>query len=367
VAFFIGGLVATELGLRLLDPDYLWRLFGEEASTVYSETYGWDLRKGFGGTSFGTTQTVNRLGYRGSEHPLARVPGRKRVLMVGDSIAYGAGVRDNETFSALLERRDPDLEVVNISVGGYGTDQELLKLQHEGLRFRPDLVILHFCLFSDFYDNSQPFSLWDSRQPKPFFAWDGSHLVLYDAHVRLSPLRRCTQWLADNSHLYNRIRRLLNVPEPPRERGKARARSAEVRRHFNVAADLTFRLIRRMNELTQQSGARFLVVIHPDRDNYAHPTRFLRAFCGAPLLEGIPIVDLGDRYRAAGLSFDELALDEAGHLTPHGHQVAVEALETLISKPVPSDWDYLSTCRAARRAEADAGVVPGRLCSVPLH
>jgi hypothetical protein len=346
IGFCIIALVATEFGLRLFDPGYLWRLFGEEGSTVYSETYGWDLRTGFRGASFGTVQTINRLGYRGRVHPTTRVPGMKRVLMIGDSIAFGAGVRDNETFSALLEERDPDLEIVNLSVGGYGTDQELLKLEHEGLRYKPDLVILNFCLFSDFIDNSLPSSLWDARQPKPFFIWDGHRLVLHDAHVRLTVLRRTTQWLADNSHLYNRVRQLLDLREPPRERGVGRARGAQVRRHFEAAAELTFRLIRRMDELVRESGGRFLVVIHPDRDDYAHPTRFLRAFCKAPLLEGIPIVDLGERYRAAGLTFEQLSLDGAGHLTRYGHQVAVEAFETLIAKPVPPEWNYSSTCGA---------------------
>jgi hypothetical protein len=47
VVCFATGLVAIEAFLRVADPDYLNRLHGDESSNVYSETYGWELRKGF--------------------------------------------------------------------------------------------------------------------------------------------------------------------------------------------------------------------------------------------------------------------------------------------------------------------------------
>ena len=40
VAAFSMGLASAELALRLFDPDYFYRLYAEESSNVYSETYG---------------------------------------------------------------------------------------------------------------------------------------------------------------------------------------------------------------------------------------------------------------------------------------------------------------------------------------
>ncbi|HET9317491.1 MAG TPA: SGNH/GDSL hydrolase family protein, partial [Vicinamibacteria bacterium] len=207
--------VGIELALRLANPDYLYTIRGDESSNVYSQVYGWELRRGFRGLDLGAVATVNRRGYRGREHTVRPPPGRTRVVMLGDSIAYGAGVRDEQTFSAQLETIDPRLDVVNLAVGGYGTDQELVRLEREGMGYSPDVVLLHFCLFSDFADNGLPSALFDARQPKPYFTWDGQGLALHDAHLRLGPLAAAAQWLADDSHAYNRLCQLVGVRRAP--------------------------------------------------------------------------------------------------------------------------------------------------------
>jgi hypothetical protein len=344
VVVFLLGLLAVEGILRLVSPDYFYELHAEESSNVYSETYGWDLRKGFHGLDFGHMASVNRRGYRGTEHPYQKTPNRTRVVMLGDSIAYSAGVDDDRTFSALLEKRHPEIEVVNLAVGGYGTDQELIKLEQEGLRYHPDVVILHFCLFSDYTDNSLPSALFDARQPKPYFTWDGHALVKHDEHLKLSPLRRLAQWLSDYSHLYNRLRGLAGLRRAPRQPGVWSERKNRVEDDLGPAAELTFALIRRMDELTRQAGARFYVVVHPDEFAFRHRSRLLRKLCTSPMLDGITVVEMGDRHRAAGLDFREFAIDEPGHLTERGHEVAAQVMATLVAGALPPDWDYRAIC-----------------------
>jgi hypothetical protein len=346
VVVFLLGLLAVEGVLRLVDPDYFYELHAEESSNVYSVTYGWELRRGFHGLDFGHMATVNSRGYRGTEHPYEKTPGRTRVVMLGDSIAYSAGVDDDRTFSALLEKRHPDLEVVNLAVGGYGTDQELIKLEREGLRYHPDVVILHFCLFSDYTDNSLASALFDARQPKPYFTWDGHALVKHDEHLKLAPLRKLAQWLSDYSHLYNRLRLLGGLGRAPRQPGVWAERKNRVEDNLGPAAELTFALIRRMSELSRQAGARFYLVVHPDEFAFRHRSRLLRKLCTAPMLEGITVVEMGDRHRAAGLDFAQFAIDEPGHLTERGHEVAADVMATLVSGTPPADWDYRRVCAA---------------------
>jgi len=339
-------LLGLEAGLRLADPDYFYALNAEESSNVYSETYGWDLRRGFHGLDFGHLATVNARGYRGTEHPYEKTPGRVRVVMLGDSIAYSAGVDDDRTFSALLETRRRDVEVVNLAVGGYGTDQELIKLEREGLRYHPDVVVLHFCLFSDYTDNSLPSALFDARQPKPYFTWDGRTLVKHDAHLKLSPLRRVAQWLSDYSHLYNRLRVLLGLRRAKRQPGVWAERKQRVEADIGPAAELTFALVRRMDELSRGAGARFYVVVHPDEFAFRHRSHLLRKLCTTPMLDGITVVEMGDRHRAAGLDFAQFAIDGPGHLTERGHVVAADVIETLVFGTMPESWDYRRGCAA---------------------
>jgi hypothetical protein len=346
VVVFLLALVAAEGVLRLVSPDYFYQLNAEESSNVYSDVYGWALRPGFRGLDFGKLATVNGRGYRGNERPYERTAGRTRVVILGDSIAYSAGVEEDRTFYSLVEARRPDVEIVNLAVGGYGTDQELIRLEREGLRYHPDVVVLHFCLFSDYTDNSLPSALFDARQPKPYFSWDGTSLTLHDQHLKLSPLRALAQWLSDYSHLFNRLRDLFGLRRPPREPGVWSQRKGAVERELGPAAELTFALVRRMETLSKQAGARFYLVIHPDEFAFEHRSHLLRKLCTTPMLEGVTMVEMGERHRAAGQAFGQWALDEPGHLTESGHRVMAEVTEQLASGTMPPEWDWRSHCAA---------------------
>ncbi len=92
---------------------------------------------------------VNSLGIR--ERPVRPKQERRRILVLGDSIAWGGGVR---SFPRLLEKRigtrtDPgraDVEVFNAGIPGYTTYQEVTWYELFGHRLEPDLVLLQFSL-----------------------------------------------------------------------------------------------------------------------------------------------------------------------------------------------------------------------------
>ena len=315
VAAFGAVLVGAEWGLRRADPRYLDRVKG---AMVYSEDYGWALRRGFRGAFHGVFTTVNEEGYRGRVHPRAPVAGRTRVVMLGDSITFGVGVTDAETFSALLEERSERFEVINLAVEGYGTDQELIRLERDGLALRPAVVILNFCVANDLVNNA-------GSLPKPYFTLEGGSLRPHDAHVRLPWWREATQWLDDESHLYHRLEALLPAHPPPARAEEAGFRGERIGQ--KAAAERTFALIRRIDEVSRAAGARFLVVLHPDEVAFGQRSSVLRRFCRAGALDGIALVDLGARYRALGLDYERIARDEQGHLTALGHHFAAEAIE----------------------------------------
>ena len=164
----------------------------------YSEAYGWELRPGAITSVDGQRTSINGRGLRGREHPLARTS-LTRVLMLGDSIAFGYGVADEQTFATLLEARG--YEVVDLAVPGYGTDQALLRLEREGMAYSPDVVLLHFCLHDDFVDNASRTYFDDGLHPKPYFTIDQGGLVLHERHLRLSLRERLALWLQQESHL----------------------------------------------------------------------------------------------------------------------------------------------------------------------
>jgi lysophospholipase L1-like esterase len=78
-------------------------------------------------------------------------PGRLRVAFLGDSYLRGIGVADNERVSEVLART-AGVESLNFGVSGYGPAQYYL-LADKVASFRPDLVLVFFCLANDFSDN----------------------------------------------------------------------------------------------------------------------------------------------------------------------------------------------------------------------
>jgi hypothetical protein len=266
-------LVAVEVLARRLDPHYLDRVRG---TVISSERYGSRARPGFAAHLHGVPTTVNARGYRGALHPHERTPGKTRLLMLGDSIAFGSRVRDFETFSSLVERPLARYEVVNVAVEGYGTDQELLLLEEEGLRYHPDLVVLNVCVANDPRENFLPGRLpW----PKPYFTWNGRRLVLHDDHLRLSPPLRAIQWLSDESYLLNRLRELLPLASDPRPLPPVRG---EWRRFDRSAAnELTIRLACQVRDVARRGAADFLVLLHPDEPTFKRRSRVARTLGSA--------------------------------------------------------------------------------------
>jgi len=100
---------------------------------------------------------INARGMRGEMVPYERTPGRKRIVFIGDSIAFGYGVLDEEVVTSrvagLLGAQGVATEVINASVPAYNTVQEVTLLERDGLRYRPDWVIVGVC-WNDLSDKS---------------------------------------------------------------------------------------------------------------------------------------------------------------------------------------------------------------------
>ena len=110
---------------------------------------GWEPRPPSERAEF--TKGINDLGYRDRNHPLAKPSGTLRIIVIGDSIAQGTRIKDDEAvFPRVLEtelrRQGVPAEVQNFAVAGYNTQQEVETLLTKGLAYAPDIVILSYCL-----------------------------------------------------------------------------------------------------------------------------------------------------------------------------------------------------------------------------
>jgi lysophospholipase L1-like esterase len=155
------GLVACEAVARLAlpappdpdrEPQIVYRVDPQVRYVLMPNQKGW-IDDGF--------VTTNSRGFRGREVDSPKPRGRMRIVVLGDSLAFGWGVNDAETFSSQLEQqlhaRKPglDLDVVNLGVPGYATRQEVALLKRNLAALEPDVVLVGF------YTNDLPDTLDD--------------------------------------------------------------------------------------------------------------------------------------------------------------------------------------------------------------
>lgn len=91
---------------------------------------------------------LNSMGLREREIPLAKSPDEFRILVTGDSNAFGQGVPVERTWPRLMEAmlQEPHpgrrITVINQSMPGYSLAQSWYLYQEIGSRYQPDLLIV---------------------------------------------------------------------------------------------------------------------------------------------------------------------------------------------------------------------------------
>ena len=95
------------------------------------------------------------------------------------------------------------------------------------------------------------------------------------------------------------------------------------------AVTLSRKLVERVQETCRARGLRLLVALHPNRRAFQGEDALL-----APFLPSSPpeTLDLREHYARAGISWEELARDKLGHLSPRGHDLAAEALAEALER-----------------------------------
>jgi tetratricopeptide (TPR) repeat protein len=110
---------------------------------------------------------TNAHGQRDIERSREKPAGTRRILLLGDSVVEGHGIREiDDTMSRQLEMLydDGQTEVLNFGVSGYCTLAEAELLEVKGLDFEPDTVLVVF-VDNDFDDfNIEGFQLGRARQ-----------------------------------------------------------------------------------------------------------------------------------------------------------------------------------------------------------
>ena len=333
-------IVFVEIASRYALPHWA-PVSGDRYFWDYDETLGWSHppnRAGvFAYQDFSVDVQINSAGLRDFEYPLERVPGKSRILLLGDSTTWGFGVEQDETFGSLLEQLRPDWEVINAGVSGYGTDQEFLYYKSKGAAYKPDVVLLSFS-GNDPENSFYPVQYWHN---KPVFRLNGESLELTNVPVPPESLtQKIANYIAQNtyflrtaSHMFLQYRNSagkansfqVGSQEDASAPGEEAADSeAEQPDPLKLAKeDLVIRIILELDQEVRANGARLVVVGSsiggsPSKDLFKDP-RFVAA--------GIPFHSLKGSFRGAT---EPVTFEHDPHWTAHGHTLVANSIEQFL-------------------------------------
>ena len=312
---------------------------------------------------------INERGFRGQVRPYAKPPGTYRIVVVGDSYIEAFNIPYEQSFSHVLEERlraeGHSVEVVNLGISNFGTAQELLLLDREGLRYQPDMVVLTFS-HNDPAAN-HPRLHWDTDRPYYRLAPDGRLKRLpYQPKTNTRGVVR--DFMRRNLRIYTffprRIREMVR-----RVKGKtARKLSDHPFEYFRWYAspshplareawDVTFAIIKEFRRMTEASGARFVLMDVPfrgqvtrrswdellarfqelrqagERFERQRPQQLLGAFCER---EGMQCLFLLPPFREAAARSAVLYDEKDFHWNAEGNRLTAEAMVELLRPLVQS-------------------------------
>jgi hypothetical protein len=290
---------------------------------TYSPDLGWKLKPNL------RTPTVNSnsQGLRGTREYLLEPPtGVRRVLCIGDSFMFGENLSDEQTLPAQLEavlNRDGRWEVLNLAEHGYGTDQQWLRLRHQGFQYHADLVVVGF-----FEDDLSRNILSFRDYAKPYFELVGERLVLRNTPVPTPEelLSHSPQWPTCVSRFWCALQVIAQH--------WARVSSWGPPLEYTRAGKLTLAILNVMLQESRSQGLRFVLMIIPSSELQSDPSKVEVFLSNWAVKTGTPLVKLREAYLR--LSQTERARLYAGHWTPYGAAVAAQVLAEKIRDVLPT-------------------------------
>lgn len=300
---------------------------------------------------------INALGFRGEEVQTPKPADRFRIVAMGDSVTFGNGVGEDETYAArlaLMLSTDGlrGMEVINAGIPAYDTWQQALLLEEVVPSLEPDLVILGF------YENDisprpkvmHPIINKDGEPPRRGFgAWLGNRRIFLLKKSRVLILGR------------EAYQRALSRWSPSPAAGiRAALLNGGQHPSLEVGWNEVKRSLNGMLTITNTAGIPFRIVIFPMPEQVwnteAQTSAYQEYLQGITRELGVPTLDLLPAFRSAVHNGKSVYIPWDWHPNAEGHRVAAQAIRDFV-QPVVAKW--IVTHPTAHMGEQDQQV--GRL------
>lgn len=252
-------LICFELVLKFIFPQKLYT-FQFDENLIYKLAPNIDVTHSYK-NEFKARFTTNSRGIVGNEeYPYEKDKNKYRIIMLGDSFIESKQVENYEKANWIIEcdlrKKGFNADVINMGTSGYGTDQELYYLTSEGLKYKPDAVILNIFLGNDIADNIKD----------DVYRLERGELT--KNKVKIATYRKIWAFLRRNFHSVTFFSE--NFIKPIVYKNKRISKEVPHRFLNNYTDEKgwekTKELIREMKKVVKESNSTFLVVIIPEKE-----------------------------------------------------------------------------------------------------
>ncbi|MHA2231883.1 MAG: SGNH/GDSL hydrolase family protein [Candidatus Hodarchaeales archaeon] len=278
---------------------------------------------------------INAQGLRDRPYSYQRKDGVFRIIALGDSFTWGFGVEQDEIFTEIMEKNLRNIEVINMGVSGYSTDQEYLVFKSDGLNYNPHLILLLF-FEDDMHHNTLKTNFIIYSKPK--FSLVNGKLILTDMpSPEASAVRKVHYFLRTHSIIYNILTRAYLYSESGAIRS-FRKEASRIKEFLNGNEtenpfDLTFAILREMKALCEVNSARMVIVkvaTHNAALEY-DSTRSdrLAKFCQT---ESVPFINLAGHFQnyLRANRQASLQLPHDRHWNAEAHELTAEIISSYL-------------------------------------
>lgn len=299
--------------------------------------------------------SINSSGFRGiREYEKGKPTNVSRTLAIGDSFVFGSEVDDSKCWANILEEKNPNLEVLNAGVPGYGLDQSLLSFEKLSEDWYPDRVIIcymtmqlqrHVVSWQGFGSRrsvpcSKPRFILEKDElelcPNPLHSKDQYRDMLLNPSTILPILGKHDYfYLKDNIKLierYGNFFKLLSYV-PNKINQVSKDESFYKNGHYNTdneAYRLTVEIISTFIEKANAKKIEPLLVVFPTRIDLKRLEKVQDYKVYQPLLDYLEMhkITFIDMAEVLQIHKTELLFQKNGHYSNLGNQIVAEKLST---------------------------------------
>lgn len=258
---------------------------------------------------------LNSEGFRDYEYIIQKPNKTFRIIALGDSFTFGQGVyKTEDTHPKVLEKllnknNYTNYEVFNFGQRGYNTKNELDALREQGLKYKPDLVIVNFYIDDADFDGYKSENFLENRLKELYPSLERQNKRF--PHFYYFILKRMNQIICQYKFLKCKnycihLKEVYSSENWKKEKG----------------------LLKEIEELGKKNDFKTAIVIFPILNNQVNKTGLKETYCTIQKeleQEGFPVLNL--YYSYDKYDFKSLWINAwDSHPNEKGHEIAAKAI-----------------------------------------